>query len=60
MFHPFPLAATDPDLSNGVQLELSFMSKSALRKKAVSVAWVLGVLLIICLIPLTTTVFLSL
>ena len=30
------------------------MSKSALRKKAVSIAWVLGVLLFIFLFPLTT------
>ena len=36
------------------------MNKSALRKKAVSIAWILGVLLIIGLFPLTTVVFLGL
>jgi len=55
-----PLAATHIDLSNGVQLELSFMSQSALRKKAVSFAWAFGILLIIYLFPLTTVVFLGL
>lgn len=60
MFQNPPLAATDPDLSIGVQPELSFMNKSALRKKAVSIAWILGVLLIISLFPLTTMVFLGL
>ena len=55
-----PLAATEPDLSNGVLLELSVMNKPALRKKAISVAWVLGVLLIIGVFPKTMLVFLAL
>ncbi|WP_370467911.1 MULTISPECIES: hypothetical protein [unclassified Pseudomonas] len=36
------------------------MNKPALRKKAVSVAWVFGVLLIIDIFPETTLVFLGL
>jgi len=36
------------------------MNKAALRKKAVSVAWVIGVLLFMGVFPMTTVVFLSL
>lgn len=36
------------------------MNKPALRKKAVSVAWVFGVLLIMDIFPETTLVFLGL
>ena len=55
-----PLAATESDLSNGILLELSVMNKLAVRKKAISVAWALGALLIIGVFPKTMLVFLGL